>query len=121
MMGSETVVLWNRAGLRASADSTPDKFSFFDDQFKNANFSIAAFVETHHKVDQDFSKELGQYAQTHQILHSPTRDETHAGIILLISREYEVITQVEALPGRIFNVRLKKRDKSLNLTVKIIS
>ena len=117
MMGSDTVILWNSAGLRASADSTPAKLTFFDDQFKNANFSIAAFVETHHKGDQDFSIELGQYARTHQILHSPTKDETHAGIILLISREYEVITQVEALPGRIFNVRLKKQDKPLNLTV----
>ena len=50
MTTPNTIVLWNSAGLGASADSTLQKFSCFDSQFKNANFSIAAFVETHHEV-----------------------------------------------------------------------
>ena len=55
MMGSKKVVLWNSAGLRASAASTSAKFNFFDSQFPNANFAIAAFVETHHKDEFDYS------------------------------------------------------------------
>lgn len=117
MTGSDRVLLWNSAGLRASAGSTPAKFSFFDSQFQNANFSIAAFVETHHKDDQDFSRDLGQYQQTHNILHSPVKNETHSGIIILVSKDYEILTQSEPLPGRLFNVKLKKLEKFLNLTV----
>ncbi len=116
-MGSNKVILWNSAGLRASADSTPAKFSFFDSQFANGKFDIAAFVETHHKDDQDFSQDLGQYQQTHHILHSPVKNETHSGIIILVSKEYAIINHTEPLPGRIFNVKLKKIEKSLSLTV----
>ena len=108
MMGSETIIMWNSAGLRASAVSTESKVSFFDNQFRNAKFSIAAFVETHHKNTDDFSAELGQYDQTHTILHTHATNETHSGIILLISKEYEILQHREALPGRIFNATLKK-------------
>ena len=117
MMASDNVVLWNSAGLRASADSTASKFSFFDDQFRNAKFSIAAFVETHHKDDKDFSQDIGQYEQTHTILHSPATNESHAGIILLLRKDFDIITQSEPLLGRIFNVRLKRRDVNFNITV----
>ena len=117
MMGSQKIILWNCAGLRASASSTPAKFSFFDSQFSNANFTIAAFVETHHKDDQDFSRDLGQFQQTHNILHSPVKDETHSGIIILIHREYEIVDFREAMPGRLFNVKIKKMDKTFNLSV----
>ena len=47
MMGQK-IICWNSAGIRASADSTPLKLAFFDKEFPNANFDIAAFVETHH-------------------------------------------------------------------------
>ena len=60
-MIGQKVILWNSAGLRASTDSTAAKFAFFDSQFSNAKFSIAAFVETHHKDDQDFTPDLGQF------------------------------------------------------------
>ena len=111
------MVLWNSAGLRASAASTLEKFNFFDSQFPNASFSIAALVETHHKDAQDYSPELGQYAQTHHIIHSPVSNETHSGIIVIISKMYDIVGQVEAIPGRLFNVKLKKADKNINLSV----
>ena len=78
-MGSESVILWNSAGLRASTDSTAAKFAFFDSQFSNAKFSIAAFVETHHK-DQDFTPDFGQFEKTHniiQMLESPFVPVSH--------------------------------------------
>ena len=109
--------MWNCAGLRAGATSTPAKFGFFDSQFPNANFSIAAFVETHHKDDGDFCQDLGQFQQTHNILHSPVSGETHSGLIILVSREYEIVEYTDSLPGRLFNAKLKKLNKTLNLSV----
>ena len=107
----ESIVLWNCAGLRASTDSTAEKFSFFDSQFRDAKFAIAAFVETHHKNGNDFTNELSQFEQTHNILHTPTTNETHSGIIILISKEFHLLNHKESLPGRIFNVQMKKGGK----------
>ena len=117
MTACQRVILWNSAGIRASASSTLEKFNLFDSQFPNASFSIAALVETHHKDAQDYSQELGQHTQTHHILDSPVRNETHSGIIDIISKIYEIIGQTETIPGRLFNVRLKKANKNVNLSV----
>ena len=43
------------------------------------------------------------------IVHSPVKDETHSGIIILISKEYEILDETETLPGRLFTVKLEKR------------
>ena len=93
MTGNQIITLWNSAGLRASALSTPAKFNFFDSHFPNAKFSIAAFVETHHKDASDYVQDFGQYHQTHEILHSPVHNETHSGVILLISYDYDIISK----------------------------
>ena len=117
MTGNQIITLWNSAGLRASALSTPAKFNFFDSQFPNAKFSIAAFVETHHKDAFDYVQDFGQYHQTHEILHSPVHNETHSGVILLISHDYDIISKNDAIPGRLYNVKLVKNGRSLNLSV----
>ena len=52
-MAVPKVICWNSAGLRASTVTTPKKMAFFDSQFPNANFAIAAFIETHHKSEQE--------------------------------------------------------------------
>ena len=46
-MASLNVVMWNCGGPRATAPSTPQKMGFFDKEFPEANFSVAAFLETH--------------------------------------------------------------------------
>ena len=116
-MGSHKVVLWNSAGLRASTDSTAAKFSFFDNQFSNAKFSIAAFVETHHKDDQDFSAELNLFHMTHNIVHSAVFKETHSGVILLISKTYDIVKTSDPIPGRLLNVHLREKEHILSLSV----
>ena len=45
-MAGLKIVWWNSCGLCASTPSTPRKTGFFDKEFPNANFSVAAFVET---------------------------------------------------------------------------
>ena len=117
MMGSESIILWNCAGLRASTDSTAEKFSFFDSQFRDAKFTIAAFVETHHKDGNDFTTDLSQFEQTHFILHTPATNETHSGVIILISKDFDLQSQTVPLPGRIINVKMKRGEKNWSLTV----
>ena len=104
-MASQKIICWNSGGLRATANSTPEKMTFFDKEFPDANFSIAAFVETHHKSLEDLSDDFLEYQNTHHLLHTPTNNETHAGIALLLSKNYELISQEEIIPGRLLNVK----------------
>ena len=53
-MAGLKVVMWNSGGLRAAAHSAAQKLDFFDKEFPEANFSVAAFLETHHKYEGDF-------------------------------------------------------------------
>ena len=107
-MALSKVVCWNSAGLRASADSTAEKMAYFDAEFPHSNFAIAAFVETHHKNEDDLPEELAYYSTTHNVYHTPTHDETHAGIIVIISKEYRVVSITEAIPGRLLNIKCKR-------------
>ena len=105
-MASPKVVCWNSAGIRAGANSTPKKLAFFDKEFPNGNFAVAAFVETHHKNEDDFSDEFKEYKVTHHLIHTPTNIETHGGIIVLISKEYNIINQNAIIPGRLLNINI---------------
>ena len=117
MMASQNIIFWNSAGFRAGTYSTPDKFSFLDKQNPNGNFAIAALVETHHKDEGDYSQDLGQYHQTHYIKHSPVHNETHSGIIVIIRKDFEFVSQSEAIPGRLLNIKVKKLKTTINISV----
>ena len=116
-MASQKVVCWNSAGIRATANSTPKKFAFFDKEFPDGKFAIAAFIETHHKSEEDFPEEFKAYKVTHHLLHTPTKDETHGGIIVFINKEYNIISQKEVIPGRLLNVKFNKDKKERNLSL----
>ena len=119
-MASSKVVCWNSGGIRASAHTTEKKIAFFDNQFPMANFSIAAFVETHHKSEEDFPDEIKEYGVSHHILHTPTdTTETHGGIIVLITKEYNIISSKELITGRFINIKCvhKITKKERNISV----
>lgn len=116
-MAFDNILLWNCAGLRDSTPTTASKFLFLDKQFPNANFSIAALIETHHKEESDFSKDLGQYQTTHRIYHSPVKDETHSGVILIIRKDFIVTSQSDPIPGRLLNVNMTRLGRNFSLSV----
>ena len=116
-MASQKVVCWNSAGIRASTSSTSEKLAFFNKEFPNANFAIAAFIETHHKNVDEIPEEFKEFETTHNIVHTPAQNETHSGIIVLISKEHEIITQTEVIPGRLLNVKIRKNLRDRNISV----
>ena len=116
MAGSQKVVCWNSAGMRASANSTALKFAFFEKEFPNANFAIAAFIETHHKDAGDYAHEFKEFEVTHNVIHTPVKNESHSGIIVFINKEYEIKSHVEVIPGRLLNVKISRNRKQQNLT-----
>ena len=116
MTDFDKFVMWNCAGLRGTTASTDEKFAFFDSQFPNGSFSVAAIIETHHKDAGDFSQDLGRYKQTHHLFHSPVENETPSGVIVLICKSFQIIQQSEPLPGRLMNFQMKKSDEILDLS-----
>ena len=105
------VLVWNCGGLRDTAVSQNKAF-FFEKDYKN-DFDAAFFVETHHKDQTDFPRQILRFQKTHHIIHSPVGlNESHTGIIGLISHDYEILEQTELLRGRMLNVKIhRKSDK----------
>ena len=104
-MAGLKIVLWNSGGLCATTPSTPLKMGFYDKEFPNANFTVAAFVETHHKTENDFPDLIQDYALHNHVIHSPrTPEQTHTGIIVLISEAYDILQSKTIIPGRMINV-----------------
>ena len=98
-------VLWNSGGLRATAESTPQKMGFFDKELPNGNFAVAVFVETHHKDEHEFPSLIKEYESTHYIFHTPTPVvKTHCGVLVLIRKDLEIVSYTVEIPGRPLNV-----------------
>ena len=119
-MGVIKYVLWNSNGLRASADTRPRKMNYFDKTFPKAIFDVAAFVETHHKDEDDFPELILGYKVTHNIVHAPTQEtHTHSGVIILIRKTIDILNSEILIPGRLLNLQIKhKTDNQIyNLSV----
>ena len=99
---------WNYAGLR---DSTilRSKAMYFEKTFNN-DFDIAFFIETHHRSEEDIPQEILRYKNTHHILHSAVaKNETHAGIIGLLRKEYEIMNEKHLIQGRMLNIKIQHK------------
>ena len=119
-MAGLDLVLWNSGGLCASTTTTPQKMGFFDKEFPNANFSVAAFVETHHKSEHDFPELIREYALTHHLVHTPTPlDYSHGGIIVLIDPQYELVQSEVLDPGRLLCLRITHSVTKHNYTITV--
>ena len=103
-MGSNKVICWNSSGIKSGSKYTPDKLAFLDSQYPNANFAILALVETHHKNKEDIPDELLEYESSHFLFHTPTHDETHGGIIVFVSKNFNILKDEVVIPGRLLNI-----------------
>ena len=107
-MNDLKIVLWNSGGLRAEANSTALKMAFFDKEYKHTNFDIAAFVETHHKDTDKFPQEISDYFSHYHVLHThTTKTHKYAGIIVLISKRFQITQSTTLIPGRLLNIKIQ--------------
>ena len=95
------------------------KIAFFEKEFPEANFNIAAFLETHHKDTEDFPVVFKEFEKTHYLVHTPTASGTHGGIVIFISRKNYILDRREMIPGRLLNVKFvyKASSETFNLSV----
>ena len=109
LMASFKGFAWNCAGLRSSTALSRSKVMYFEKEFKN-DFDIFFFIETHHKTEDEIPDEILRYQSTHHIIHSAVADnETHTGIIGLISKDYDIMQTKHLIQGRILNIKIKHK------------
>ena len=90
---------------------------YFEKNFKNS-FDFFFFLEAHHKDQNEIPNEFMRYKDTHHIVHSEIDDQdSHAGIIGLIRKEYTLIEVKHLIQGRILYLSI--RDSSRNTTHQI--
>lgn len=109
-MGLAKVISWNCNSMRASAESTISKLEFFDKEYPNGNFSIAVFLESHHRDVNDFPELLEEFKVTHHLLHTPApKEHHHRGIIVLVSKTFDILSYTEKIPGRLLNFKIREK------------
>ena len=100
-------LVWNCTGLRDSTATSQNKALYFEKEHKN-DFTVAFFIETHHKSENEISKEILRYQGTHHIVHTAASDkEPYSGIIGLVRKDYDIIEQNELIQGRILNLKIE--------------
>ena len=96
------IAMWNSGGLQAATPSMAQKM-----EFPEANFSVAAFLETQHKDEDDFPDLSNEYRTHHHCIHAPTPpDNKNSGIIPLVNKQYDVLHSEIKMPGHILDVHL---------------
>ena len=87
----------------------------FDKNFPSANFDIAAFVETHYKVESEFPELIQEYRVFHYCLHTPaTHEDKFAGIIILIRKNVLIHDSKILISGRLISLTIElPHEKSL--------
>ena len=100
-------LVWNCTGLRDSTATSQNKALYFEKEHKN-DFTVAFFIETHHKSENEISKEILRYQGTHHIVHTAASNkEPYSGIIGLVMKDYDIIEQNELIKGRILNLKIE--------------
>ena len=118
MIGSAKVICWNSSGIKADSSRTPEKLAFLDSQYPNANFAILALVETHHRNEGDIPEELKEYKTSHHLIHTPTHAESYGGLIVFITKDFEILSKKVVIPGRLLNITIcREKENKLNLSV----
>ena len=81
---------------------------FLETHFSSHPFDILGLVETHHSSDADFPDLINEYNLTHHLLHTPNvPSDKFGGIVVLISRIFNILHTTYPLPGRILTITLQ--------------
>ena len=69
-------------------------------------FDILFLIETHHKLLTDVSPLLQAHLKDSAIVHTEASSgDPYAGIIVLVNKNYELLSEAIIIPGRLLNLR----------------
>ena len=101
-MNSIIGTLWNCGGLRGPSAATDLKLDFYSKEMNKTQISLAIFVETHLKQTDPLPSFLQLIQTRYQIINEPTSpQETHAGVLVLVHKDLDIIKTLIIQQGRI--------------------
>ena len=107
-MASLSINCWNCQGLGARGPNTKGKMAFLEKQFSSRPFDVLALVETRHTVVEDLPNLIHEYSLTHHIVHTPMHTaDTCGGIVVIMSKIFDILKTSVHLPGRIRTVTVQ--------------
>ena len=100
---------FNAGGLRRGNDGAQRRGSWLLHQLEvGADIGVLALQETHCRDEGDFCQAVLDMRLRYGWVHSGPRDgDTHAGVGLLVSREYRIVTSEVLRVGRVLAVTLE--------------
>ena len=118
---SYKIVTWNSGGLNAKRENGRKRGDFLLSLWnKEGNLGVMAVQETHCKSDYELCQSVIDMKARLHVIHSPAGDDDpRAGVLLVLTHDWEVIETVREVPGRVMSVRVKSRvfDESMNFVV----
>ena len=109
-------IMWNCSGVNPT-DSTKEKLDFLEITTKN-KFDVLVLVETHHKKEDDFPPQINRYRKAYHVIHSEaTEDDSYAGVITIISKDFDILQTKEIIQGRLLHIKIKHKitEKEYNI------
>ena len=109
--------MWNCSGVLPT-ESTEKKIHFLE-TIISSTFDVLILTETHHKDPDEITALLKRYRNTHHLIHTEaTKEDPYAGIIIFITKDFDIIEINDMVPGRLVNVQIKHKTtgKKYNLS-----
>ena len=106
------VVTWNAGGLnRVNGVAGSQRGDWLLRQWtEDRSLGVMAIQETHCKNDGDLCDGVRDLRARLTVIHSPAVDgDAWAGVMLVLTHDWEVIESVIGVPGRVMSVRVKCR------------
>ena len=105
-------IMWNCSGVNP-IDSTKEKLDFLEITTKN-KFDVLILVETHHKTEGDLPPQINRYRKAYHVIHSEaTEDDSYAGIITIITKDFDILQTKQIIQGRLLHVKIKHKTTDL--------
>ena len=99
-------IIWNCSGILPSTSSQKKVDFLFTST--NFNFDVMILVETHHHAINDIQSSFHTYSNSYHIVHTAAdKDDSYAGIIVLIHKNFTISSEIVLIPDRLLNIKIK--------------
>ena len=105
------VVSWNAGGLHGRGDAARRRGAFLLSLWdEGGRLGVMAIQETHCRNDGELCQSVVDMKARLNVIHSPAvNGDVRAGVMLVLTHDWEVLESVVGVPGRVLSVRVRGR------------
>ena len=116
------ILSWNSNGLKRGGASSQAKANWLLNYMDtHSDLALLAIQETHCQDGDLMAQAIYDMELKYTVIHSPAIDgDEHAGVMLIISKEFEVEDEERIIEGRVMRVRLLNKIYQTNLDIIVV-